>query len=105
MWKLNPGPGFRVKNNAVKCSICNKAVGAIRKRAPCVFDFQRFNVLRNHRFSCHVLYVCQHLTHLSCLNISKIQQKKKYTLKTIPLHTCTACTLTELPFRFSTFTF
>ena len=23
---------------------------------------------------------------------------KKYTLKTIPLHTCTACTLTELPF-------
>ena len=54
--ELNPGPGFRVKNNAVKCSICNKAVGAIRKRVKCG--------------------VCQHLTHLSCLNISKIQQKK-----------------------------
>ena len=29
--KLNPGPGFRVKNNAAKCSLCNKAVGTNRK--------------------------------------------------------------------------
>ena len=75
---LNPGPGSRVKNNAAKCSICNKAVGRNRKRVKCE--------------------ICQHLTHVSCLNISEIQQKK-YTAKTIPLHTCTACTLTELPFH------
>ena len=29
--ELNPGPGSRVKNNAAKCSICNKAVCANRK--------------------------------------------------------------------------
>ena len=75
--ELNPRPGTRVKNNAVKCCICDKAVGTNRKIVKCE--------------------VCQHLTHVSCLNISKIQQKH-YTEKTIPLHTCTACTLTELTF-------
>ena len=29
--ELNPEPGSRVKNNAAKCSICNKAVCANRK--------------------------------------------------------------------------
>ena len=53
--ELNPGPGSCVKNNAAKCSICNKAVGTNRKRVKCE--------------------VCQHLTHVSCLNISKIQQE------------------------------
>ena len=76
--ELNVGPGSCVKNNAAKCSICNKAVCTNRKRVKCE--------------------VCQHLTHVSSLNISKIQQKK-YTVKLIPLHTCTACTLTELLFH------
>ena len=76
--ELNPGPASRGKNNAAKCNICNKAVGTNSKRVKCE--------------------VCQHLTHISCLNVSKIQQKN-YTVKTIPLHTCTSCTLTELPFR------
>ena len=52
--ELNPGPGSRMKNNAAKCSICNKAVGTNSKRVKCE--------------------VCQHLTHVSCLNIFKIQQ-------------------------------
>ena len=47
--------------------------------------------------------VCQHLTHVSCLNISKIQQQQqqqqKCTVKTIPLYTCTSSRLTELPFH------
>ena len=51
----NPGPGSRVKNNAAKCSICNKEVATNRKHVKCE--------------------VCQCLTHVSCLNISKIQQK------------------------------
>ena len=76
--ELNLGPGSCVKNNAAKCSICNKAVGTNSKHVKCE--------------------VCQHLTHVSCLNISKMQKKKK-TVKTLPLHTCTACTLTELPFH------
>ena len=76
--ELNPGRASRVKNNAVKCSTCNKALGTNRKLVKCE--------------------VCQHLSHVSCWNISKIQQKN-YTVKTIPLHTCTACTLTELPFH------
>ena len=41
---------------------------------------------------------CEVCQHVSCLNISKIQQKN-YTVKTIPLHTCSWCTLTELPFH------
>ena len=65
------------KINAAKCSICNKAVGTNKNRVKCE--------------------ICQHLTHVSCLDISKIQQKN-YTVKTIPLETCTGCTLTELPF-------
>ena len=73
--ELNPGPCSRVKNNAAKCSICSKSVGTNRKHVKCE--------------------VCE-VTHVSCVNISKIQQKN-YTIKTIPLHTCTACTLTELP--------
>ena len=76
--ELNPGPRSNVKNNAAKCSICNKAVGTNRKRVKCE--------------------IWQHLTNVSCLNISKTQQKK-YIVKTIPLDTCTACTLTELPFH------
>ena len=53
--ELNPEPGSCVKNNAAKCSICNKAVVIIRKRVKCE--------------------VCQHLTYVLCLNISKMQQK------------------------------
>ena len=53
--KLNPVPGSRVKNKAVKCSICNKAVGTNKKRLKCG--------------------VCEHVTYVSYLNISKIQQK------------------------------
>ena len=54
-WEVNPGLGSRVKNDPAKYSICNKAVGTNRKRVKCE--------------------VCQHLTHVSCLNISKMQQK------------------------------
>ena len=54
--ELNLGPRSSVKNNAAKCSICNKAVGTNRKRVKCE--------------------ICQHLTNVSCLNISKTQQKK-----------------------------
>ena len=75
--ELNPRPGSRAINNAAKCNICNKAVGTNRKRVKCEGY--------------------QHLRQVSCLNISKIQ--KNYTVKTIPLPTCTACTLTELPFH------
>ena len=75
--ELNPWPGSRVKNNAAKCSIRNQAVGKNRKHVKCE--------------------VYQRLTHVSCLNISKIQQIN-YTVKTIPLYSCSACTLTELPF-------
>ena len=75
---MNPGPGSSVKNNSAKCSICNKAVGTNRRHVKCE--------------------VCQHLTHVSCLSISKIQQKN-YTVKTIPLHTCTECTFTALSFH------
>ena len=46
-------PGSRVKNNAVKCSICDKTFGTSRKRE-----------------------VSQRLSHVSCLNISKMQQQK-----------------------------
>ena len=76
--ELKPGPVSRVKNYASKCRICNQAVGTSRKRVKCE--------------------VCQHLTHFSCLNISKIQQNK-YIVKNISLHTCTACALSELPFH------
>ena len=75
--ELNPGPGSHVKNNAAKCSIRNQLVRKNRKHVKCE--------------------VCQRLTHVSCLNISKIQQKN-YTVKTIPLYSCSAYTLTELPF-------
>ena len=33
--KLNPGPSSRVKNNASKFIICNKAVGRNRNREKC----------------------------------------------------------------------
>ena len=61
--ELNPGPGSRVKNNAAKCSICNKAVGTNSKHVKCE--------------------VCQHLTHVSCLNISKIQQQNYTVIITV----------------------
>ena len=32
---LNPRPGSYVKNNAAKCSVCNKAFGANRKHVKC----------------------------------------------------------------------
>ena len=54
--ELNPVPGSHAKNNAAKCSICNKAVGTNRKHVKCEGY--------------------QHLTHVSCLNISKLQQQK-----------------------------
>ena len=53
--KLNPVPGSRVKNKTAKCSIYNKAVGTNKKRIKCG--------------------VCEHLTYVSYLNISEIQQK------------------------------
>ena len=74
--ELNPGPGSRIKNNTAKSSIPNKAVGTNRKHVKCE--------------------VCQRLTHVSYLNISKIQ-RETYTVKTIALHTCSAWTLTEVP--------
>ena len=52
--ELNPGPGSRVKNNAAKCSICNKAVGTNRKNVKCE--------------------VCQHLTHVTLIYLSTIHE-------------------------------
>ena len=68
---------MHIKPKALKCNVCDKAVGTNRKRVKCD--------------------VCHNLMHVSCLNISKHQQKN-YTVKTIPLMTCNECLLSTLPF-------
>ena len=75
--ELNPGPGLRSRNNTPKCSVCNKGVGTNRKRLQCS--------------------QCHNLTHVTCLNISKFEQKH-YTAKSVNYWTCNDCTLSILPF-------
>ena len=41
--------------------------------------------------------MCHNLTHVSCFNISKHQQKS-YTVEIVPLIICNECLLSELPF-------
>ena len=53
--ELNPGPSFHSKLKAPKCNVWDKAVGTNRERVTC--------------------NVCHNLMHVSCLNLSKHQQK------------------------------
>ena len=75
--ELNPGPGLHIKPKVPKCNVCDKVVVTNRKRVKCD--------------------VCHNLTHVSCLNISKHEQKN-YTVETVPLMTCNECLLSTLPF-------
>ena len=53
--ELNPGPGSNGRNNTPKRSLCNKGVGTTRKRLQCS--------------------QCRNLTHITCSNIPKRQNK------------------------------
>ena len=75
--ELNLGPGLHTKPKAPKCNVCDKAIGTNWKQVKCD--------------------VCHNLKDVSCLNISKHQQKN-YTAETLPLMTCNECLLSTLPF-------
>ena len=78
--ELNPGPGSNARSNTPKCSSCSKGVGTTRK---CLQSSQ-----------------CRNLTHITCSNIPKAEQKH-YTARTVYAWLCSDCTLNTLPFYHS----
>ena len=75
--ETNPGPGLRSRNKIPKCAVCWKGIGANRKR----FAYE----------------TCFNLTHISCTNIPKSQQKQ-YTAKSPYKWTSYDCALSLLSF-------
>ena len=70
--ELNPGPGSNPRNSTSKCSFCNKGVGTNRKGLQCSR--------------------CRNLTHFTCSNIPKTEQKH-YITRTVYTWLCSDCTL------------
>ena len=75
--------GSNARNNTPKCSLCNKRVGTTRKR----LQYSK----------------CRNLTHITCSNISKTEQKL-CTAQTVFAWLCSDCTLSTLPFEALHFT-
>ncbi|XP_066930768.1 uncharacterized protein [Clytia hemisphaerica] len=73
--ETNPGP--TAPNNKPKCTVCSKTVGTNRKR-----------------FECEI---CFSMTHITCSEISKAQQKHYNAIKPYSW-ICSNCFCSELPF-------